>query len=261
VDINYNGTIDRLYVGDLGGQMWRFNVNNPDPAVWSASVLFTGPSGTKIFYPPDVTLEWDFTAGRGYEMLFFGTGDREHPKELTVVNRFYGLKDRSDGRELTESDLYDVTTDELQQTGTTQDRINEILDALESADGWLIQLDAGEKVLSAAVVFMKQANFTTYTPPPDTSSDPCYVGEGRGRVYKVDYQTGAAVLDFDDSGTLTASDRYDDAGHGIPSGVVIAFLPSGITMEYTGIGGGIYYRRGGGTPGAGNTRSYWKIVY
>ena len=255
MDINYDGKIDRLYVGDLGGQMWRFNISDPDPANWSASVLFTASSGTKIFYPPDVTFE------KASEMLFFGTGDREHPKELTVTNRFYAIKDKSDARELTESDLYDVTTDELQEPGTTQARIDQILAGLDSANGWFIQFGSGEKVLSAAVVFNKQVNFTTYTPPPESGGgDPCYVGEGEGRVYKVDYLTACAVLDFDGLAGLTKRDRYDKAGSGIPSGVVIAFLPGGI-MEYTGIGGGIYYRRGGAVQGGYDVKQYWKIVF
>ena len=260
VDTNFDGKIDRLYVGDLAGQMWRFNVSNPDPTIWSASVLFTAGSGTKIFYPPDVTLEWNSTTRQGYEMLFFGTGDREHPKELTVTNRFYGIKDKSDGRALTESDLYDVTSDELDETGTTEDRKNQILAALGSADGWFIQLEQSEKSLSSAVVFNKEVNFTTYTPPPSSGGDPCYIGEGRGRVYKVNYLTACAVLDFDLSGQLSKSDRYGEAGSGIPSGVVIAFLPN-VIMEYTGIGGGIYYRRGGGIQGGTNVREYWKIVF
>ncbi|MCJ7784907.1 MAG: hypothetical protein MUP41_13320, partial [Desulfobacterales bacterium] len=258
VDTNYDGKIERLYVGDLGGQMWRMNIGDPDPGNWSASVLFTASSGTKIFYPPDMTLEWDSTSRRGYEMLFFGTGDREHPKETTSADRFYAIKDKSDARALTESDLYDVTTDELQETGTTQVRINEILANLSLADGWFIQLEAGEKSLSAAVVFNQAVNFTTYTPPPP-SADPCSVGEGEGRVYKANYLTACAVLDFDESGQLSKRDRYDEAGHGIPSGVVIAILPNTI-MEYTGIGGGIYYRRPG-TQGGNNVREYWKIVF
>jgi hypothetical protein len=161
---------------------------------------------------------------------------------------------------LTESDLSDLTTDELQETGTTQDRINQILANLNLADGWFIQLDSSEKCLSAAVVFNQAVNFTTYTPPPESGSgDPCYVGEGVGKVYKVNYLTACAVLDFDGSGELSARDRYDYAGHGIPSGVVIAILPNTI-MEYTGIGGGIYYRTPG-TQGGRNVKEYWKIVF
>ena len=259
VDTDYDGIVERLYVGDLGGQMWRFNVSDTDPNNWSASVLFTSASGTKIFYPPDVTLEWNSATRRGYEMVFFGTGDREHPKETAVVNRLYAVKDTSSGTTLTESDLYDVTSDELQQAGTTDQRKTEILAALNTAAGWYIQFESGEKALSAAVVFNQNVNFTTYTPPPESGGDPCYVGEGQGRVYKVNYLTACAVLDFDHSGQLTARDRYDYAGHGIPSGVVIAILPNTI-MEYTGIGGGIYYRQPGGSPGT-NVREYWKIVF
>ena len=259
VDLNYDGKIDRLYVGDLGGQMWRLNVSDPDPDNWSASVLFTAASGTKIFYPPDVTLEWNSIARRGYEMLFIGTGDREHPKETTIVNRLYAIKDKSGATTLTESNLYDVTSDELQETGTTEARKAQILAALDIADGWYIQLDAGEKSLSSPVVFNQAVNFTTYTPPPGSGGDPCYVGEGVGKVFKLNYLTACAVFDFDNSGELSARDRYDYAGHGIPSGVVIAILPN-IIMEYTGIGGGIYYRQPG-YQGGRNVKEYWKIVF
>jgi hypothetical protein len=50
-------------------------------------------------------------------MLFFGTGDREHPKELTAVNLLYTLKDRHYSGILTESDLVDVTLGPLQDPG------------------------------------------------------------------------------------------------------------------------------------------------
>lgn len=259
VDTDYNGLIERLYVGDLGGQMWRFNVNNPDPSIWSASVLFTAPSGMKIFYPPDVTLEWDSTISKGYEMLFFGTGDREHPTEPTVVNRFYAIKDKSDGTTLAESNLYDVTSDEMQQTGTTQDRINQISALINSAAGWLIQLAAGEKVLAPALVFNQEVNFTTYTPAA-SSTDPCSGSEGTGKIYQLNYLNACAVTDFDGSGTLTAGDRSTIGGSGIPSGVVIAILPTKI-MEYTGVGGGIYYRTGGALQGGTDVKQYWKIVF
>ncbi len=259
VDTDYDGIVERLYVGDLGGQMWRFNISDPDPNNWSASVIFTSAAGTKIFYPPDVTLEWSSVTHQGYERLFFGTGDREHPTETTVANRLYAVKDTSSGTTLTESDLYDVTSDELQQTGTTDERKTQILAALDAAAGWYIQFGSGEKVLSAAVVFNQSVNFTTYTPPPESGGDPCYIGAGEGRVYKVNYLTACAVIDFDESGQLTPRDRYDYAGSGIPSGVVIAILPNTI-MEYTGIGGGIYYEHRGDAPGR-NVREYWKIVF
>jgi len=50
----------------------------------------------------------------GYEMVLFGTGDREHPNDKIVVNRLYAVKDKNltdtpSGRAYIESDLYDAT--------------------------------------------------------------------------------------------------------------------------------------------------------
>jgi type IV pilus assembly protein PilY1 len=75
VDINGDGKIDRLYVGDVGGQLWRFDIGNPDTSKWTGKILFDSNPGEslkrKVFYPPDVSLEKGH-----YEMIFFGTGDQ-----------------------------------------------------------------------------------------------------------------------------------------------------------------------------------------
>ncbi len=105
--------IDKVYVGDLGGQMWRLgrfldeeeepldfpqgdeNINH-----WTGHVLFQAnqPSPPtplrKFFYPPSVTLE------RGYDLLLTGTGDREDPCALISQDRIYAVKD---GHEFVES--------------------------------------------------------------------------------------------------------------------------------------------------------------
>jgi type IV pilus assembly protein PilY1 len=88
VDTDDNEKIDRLYVGDMGGRIWRLDIGDPNPNNWTIKMIFTGPTGSKIFYNPDVTLEGNPAEG-DYEMLFFGTGDREHPNGLTVINRLY----------------------------------------------------------------------------------------------------------------------------------------------------------------------------
>ena len=64
VDLDGDGKVDRLYVGDLGGQVWRFDIADSDPAGWTGKIIFkSNPDGAsdlrKIFYPPDVTLEND----------------------------------------------------------------------------------------------------------------------------------------------------------------------------------------------------------
>ncbi len=181
VDSNNNGFVDKVYVGDLGGQMWRFgkftdkdNNRLVFPATdenimnWTdqaAHILFlSDPAhGRKFFYPPSVTLE------RGYDLIFMGTGDREDPCNPSSSDRIYSVKDTHASTTLTESDLIDVTD----STTTLPD--------LDNDQGWFIRLAPGEKVLSEGVVFLKSYYVTTFLP-----------GEG-GKLYALNYKTGEAV--------------------------------------------------------------------
>jgi type IV pilus assembly protein PilY1 len=266
IDITGDGTIDRLYVGDMGGQMWRFDVGDSDPANWTGKLIFKANGGTgdqrKIFYPPDVTLERDSV---DYEMIFFGTGDREHPKDSTTVNRIYAVKDKNLSTNLTEADLVDVTLDLLQDPNTSGTDKEQIRALLRQKSGWYIKLDAntGEKVLAPPVVFYKTAYFTTFTPTFGTTGDPCYVGEGTARVYVLRYDTGNAAFNLDASNdvggpVLKRSDRAGVVGTAMPSGVIITFF-GGTAVGYAGVGGGVY------TPMLPSTKSLvpinWKIVF
>ncbi len=249
VDINGDGKVDRLYVGDMGGQLWRFDISDPNPNNWTARIIFRsnpgadGTSGRKIFYPPDVTREKD---GGNYEMVFFGTGDREHPKDGTIINRIYAIKDKNSTGILSENDLVDVTSDELQNPETTQTRRNEILSQLRSGNGWYIKLDSvvGEKILAPPVVFAKVVYYTSFSPTSEmVEEDPCYVGEGTGRLYALEYLTGNAAFNFDltnDEGgeVIKKEDRSKIIGTAIPSGVIITVI-KGEAVAYIGVGGGV----------------------
>ncbi len=243
IDTNGDGKVDRLYVGDMGGRIWRFDISNPDPALWAATakIIFnsnTGSEKRKIFYPPDVTLEKD---SGDYEMLFFGTGDREHPKESTNINRVYAIKDKNPSAPLTETNLVDVTQDLLQDASTSPTDKTAILNALGAKEGWFIKLDQnlGEKCLSSPVVYYGVVYYTSFAPNFGSDGDPCFVGEGTGRLYAFRYKSGNAAFNLDGLGTegaLTRSDRSTTIGTGIPSGVIITFI-EGKTVAYVGVGG------------------------
>jgi type IV pilus assembly protein PilY1 len=243
VDTDGDGKIDRLYVGDMGGRIWRFNIGDAtNTASWTGNILFSGQG--KIFYPPDVTLEND---SGNYEMVFFGTGDRENPKgELSSINRLYAIKDKTPypHTPMGEGDLKDVTADLLQEEGTDK---ASILNELRSKHGWLIKLDQrpGEKCLSSPVVFFGAAYYTTFAPTVEGQSNICYLGPGSGIFYAVDYKTGNAVFDFDvtnneeGESVIKRSDRGKVIGPAIPSGAIITII-GGSSAGYVGIGGGVY---------------------
>ena len=236
VDTNGDTYIDRLYVGDAGGQMWRFDISESG---LTGKIIFDSSSGEsakrKIFYPPDVTLE------KGdYEIIFFGTGDREHPKDTTKIDRLYAVKDKNPTNPLKESDLYDATADLLQTGDTTE------LAKLNASQGWYIKLNegdhVGEKCLSNSVLFYGVVYYTTFQPTFGAPGDVCFLGEGIARLYAVDYRTGNAVFNLDGVGTIESlgrSDRSTVLGVSIPSGVIVTFF-GGTSVAYGGVGGGVY---------------------
>jgi len=267
IDSTGSGFADRLYAADTGGNIWRFDVGNSSPALWSAKKLFSSNPGSggssdvgrKIFYKPSVVVE------TGYTMIYFGTGDREHPLNTNVVDRIYAVKDpwksAALASSLTEASLMDVTTDQLQATTVTSGTgsVSDLMSQLTAPTnyGWYIKLNqhAGEKVLAAPLVYSKVAYLTTYA-PGTSSTDPCITGNlGTSRQYVVDYKTGEAVLNYDTSndgtsspnvrslgsgGTrLLRSDRVKTTGTGIPSSIVLVIPTSGVANILTGIGGGL----------------------
>jgi type IV pilus assembly protein PilY1 len=260
VDTDYNGYIDRFYVGDAGARMWAFDIGSTSTASWQARWIFSGFSGIlgpgdtgrKIFYPPAVVFE------RGYVNLAFGTGDREHPLNTAVVDRLYSLKDKGQTtviRETNVDELVDVTDNVLQES-TDETVIQNLLDDLEDQYGWYIRLEnAGEKVLAPPLTFF-YSYYTTYTPDAGGGGDPCDINAlGTGRLYVVNYKTGESIYNYDATNDSTSttntratsksgkillkSDRVQTLGSGIPSGVVPIIPPDGQVELLVGVGGGL----------------------
>ncbi len=226
VDTNNDGYIDRFYVGDTGGRLWRFDISEPDPIAWAGSILFNSNAGItggrqKIFSRPDVTLE------RGYELVFFGTGDREHPDETKVMNQIYAVKDKGLKSTLIEKDLENVT-----------DGVNN-LKGIEGKEGWFMSLEnRGEKALASPVIMFGVAYFTTFTPSKEGNT------EGIARLYALSYKNGGPILDLNPKNNteeikIDLSDRSRVIGTGIPSGVIISAI-KGRLIAFTGFQGGVY---------------------
>jgi len=236
IDADGNGFVDKLYVGDLGGQMWRFGKftnASGDPLAfpdsdenimnWTAQLLFASDPthARKFYYAPGITLEI------GYDLVFMGTGDREDPCNPAGTDRIYGIKDTHSDISLDESDLVDVTNPAAawpaldSETGDVDQNGN--LD-----QGWYIQLAAGEKVLAENSIFYGTLYFTTFK----TNDDVCMPG-GVGKFYALEYKSGTAVLDFDDDGN---KERSTDIGGGIPSKVVTVLTDSGGTKLFMSVG-------------------------
>jgi type IV pilus assembly protein PilY1 len=220
VDLNNDGYVDHVYVGDVGGQVWKFDVSGSTTSSWAGKRFFAAspsqanPPAAGEYYPaqaiygaPSLALDNNRNI-----WVFFGTGDRNHPN-ASASNRFYGIKDNTtmtNGSTLTESNLTDVTTSSAQP-----------------AQGWYIRLQgSGEKVLAAPNVFNMSVFFSSFTPSTTVT---CTGGGGAAKLYAVQVNSGYAAIDFNTGTALTSSTattvRSRDIGSGIASMPVIVITP------------------------------------
>ncbi len=195
LDINDNDFIDKIYIGDLGGNMYRighfyssdgtllsFPQSDENITNWESHLLFSANDGLvanrKFYYPPSVTME------RGYHLVFMGTGDRNDPCDQDTSDGVFVIKDTHSAASYDMLDLRDVT-DPL--------AVEYVPPNLDSEDvGWYYLLAQGEKVLAKGLVFSEVYYFTTFTP----NNDPCMSG-GTAKLYGLDYKSGVAAPGFD----------------------------------------------------------------
>ncbi len=233
VDLNNDGFVDHVYIGDVGGQLWKFDVSAPATLSgglvtnWLGKRLFVAsptqanPPPAGAYYPAQAIFDAPALAYDSQNNLwvFFGTGDRDHP-ENTSSNSFYGIIDNTNmtnGSALTASNLVNVTSTNVAPT-----------------QGWFITLQPNEKDWTAPSVFNYVVLFTTFTP----TSDPCGAG-GNANLYEVQMGTGYAALNWSTGLPLSSSNssntRNMQIGVGIPSQPIVEITSSGGTVTSTAI--------------------------
>lgn len=232
IDINRDGLADQLYVGDMGGQVWRADIDNEQAQVANlvsmgriadlAVTLDSDGNATtavaadnrRFYYPPDIALAVE---GKDrYLSVSVGSGYRAHPLNSAIIDRFYMIKQFATHSApasytlLDETDLYDATDNLINQGSDAQKLAAKT--ALSNTDsnkkeGWYIRMEnSGEKILSSSATIQKQIVFTTYEPtPPDSGS--CNPAQGTSRAYLVSMFDASPVQDINGDGSINAADR------------------------------------------------------
>lgn len=223
LDLDGNGYIETLYFGDTGGNMWRADIGDIATANWTVTKLASlggpGVNKRKILFKPDVVL------ATGYRALLFGSGDREHPLDTAVTNRFYMLKDTGTTSGLTEANLFDATEDTVQST--TLATATATANSISAANGWYITLESGEKVIGGAITLGGATFFSTNQPSATLPAGSCS-NLGLARYYGVAFDDGGALGDSNADGVLTKADRVTGSSIGLPPS------PIGISVNING---------------------------
>ena len=229
LDLDRNGSIDRLYFGDTGGNIWRADLNvddvDDDVSLYDVSgdarvSLFAslGGAGTdyrKFFYEPDVSFFKH--KGRYVLLIAVGSGYRAHPLNTKIDDRFYVLYDEN-VLNIPDTPPTAITESDLASSAALAGN-----DFLPSYKGWYKALSygRGEKALASPMIFMNKVIFTTFA-TTDTAlasqADDCSTLTGnQTRAYVLDLMSASATVDLDGSGSVTAADE----AIGVPSGDIL----------------------------------------
>jgi len=244
-DLNFDGYADVVYIGDLGGNLWKWvihdfasipssgtvgNDTEIQQSQWAFTRLFEGDHCTfsavnplvcpedhykSFYFPPTGALV------RGVLWLAFGTGERNqldfpgYTGTTQENNRFYVLKD----------------LDPLEKTSTQTTSVARYNDFpasdyfIDAADpnkcerpeapkvGFYIQGADSEKFVTNSVIFF--GNVFTLSFIPDPNPNPCDAG-GTAYLYGFDLFCGAGIFG-DPSGASTDKEQKFELGDGLPN--------------------------------------------
>jgi type IV pilus assembly protein PilY1 len=217
---------NRGYVGDTGGNMWRVDFRYNALTGWTnttvtklAAVGGSGAAKRKFLNAPDVVRFTD----KGFDAVLSGSGDREHPFDTSVTNRFYMFKDfGSDAGPLTgttgatgtnpsivEGTMFDATNNCIQEQSACGTGVTSVTAraSLNAATGYYVTLGTGEKVVSTAISVDGTTFFNTNQPSASAGGGTCGSNLGIARQYQIGTGDATAINDLNASGSLTVADR------------------------------------------------------
>lgn len=203
IDTDKDGTIDRIYVGDEAGKLWRADYSN---GTWSAKAIFSG--SRPITGAPDAVQTGDhytviFNTGRYFDPIADGS--------TTQQNYAYGLFDK-DGTAIAESALLNqsmgTTATASNSAGTYYEASKNQLS--DSHKGWRLSLPQGfMSVDDAYIRRRKTAQFYIFSnQSSNTVNSNVCTTDGQTGVIEVDLRNGGLypqkIFDTD------RNEKYDD---------------------------------------------------
>jgi len=246
-DLDFDGFADVIYIGDLGGNLWKWAVTaiGDDPINnftsndniaqpnWPFRLFFRGsasteppanhaatptdPSGThfqSFFFPPTGVLK------NGKLVLAFGAGERADPTDFeddgsTANNNHYYVVVDDDPLEKT-SPAPDPLTDNVDEgdlaDNTTLNSIS--CGALQSSyQGYYLTGRDAEKFVTNSTVFLGQVVTTSFV-PDDPSVNSCNAS-GTGYLYRFGIECGDGKFTSNPGGD--DEERRTAIGVGLPS--------------------------------------------
>lgn len=195
VDIDFDGVADFLYYADLGGQVFRVDLNYDatgtsnvvKKVVRLADLGDNSAADNRRFYdPPAISYTED---GGRHLMVSIGSGYASHPLDASTRERLFSFRD--DTALSSDPNAAATLVTAFQLLNVTNNMTPEAKD-FDGKLGWYVDLHRrGEKSLASPAVINGRLLMTTYAPYDGGGQlDVCKVSLGRSYLYVMDVATG-----------------------------------------------------------------------
>ncbi|MCC2637629.1 MAG: Tfp pilus assembly protein tip-associated adhesin PilY1-like protein [Moraxellaceae bacterium] len=221
-DANKDGLVDAVYVGDMGGQVLRLDINNSATtgkdlglrvkllATIGQDIVADTLNQRRFYEAPSVATMIDAATRQTYVIVAMGSGYRSHPLNESTEDAFYVFRDNDVLRKdlVTATDLQDtIKPDSLASVDPASKDAVDVTGKM----GWMMYLpDDGEKVMAAPILLFGEAFFTSYVPRQSLTSNKCSPVIGVTKLWRMNAFDAAVVRDTNKDGEVTAEDRFQD---------------------------------------------------
>ena len=210
VDTDFDGVVDVVYAGDRGGNMYRFNVVDPDPLKWNYSIVYRGNPSQPITAAPAVSRR----ESNKY-VVIFGTGSDLTAADTVnqATQSVYGIFDDVswDSKTGGPKTAPNARGNELVKQNVSKDNdliflSNNKIDE-KTKKGWKIDLAPGERVtlkpnmiLRTAVVTIRNYTKKTVMTGASATGDLCIPDTQNSNTST---ETTILAVNAEDGGGLT----------------------------------------------------------
>lgn len=230
IDTDGNGRADRVYAGDVKGNVWAFDLSSSNQNQWKLDYkLFDAGTNQPITSKPVVARNPAVGSGTPNVLVFFGTGQYivDGDRTSTTTQTFYGVWDDGSSNRmprlrssLVAQTLTADTTSEL-RVGTD----HPVGYRNNGPHGWYFDLPtSGERVIVDPRIRGEFVFFNTLIPDPNTCNS-----QGYGWLMTLKLVNGGmpehAVFDVNNDGQVNESDLVGDGK--APIGVRLDAIPAG----------------------------------
>jgi len=192
-----NQLIDQIYGGDLYGNLWRFDVSDPDDTNWNAKVeklaVLTDSAGVvqPVTTPPQIEVDLKNSTDR---WVFIGTGrllDDTDLSNATIADQqqtFYAIRDGTTTKPDPIDPLNPLTRADLVPLVTAAEKLSGL--ATKPVHGWFEDLPVGQRIVTPVQAIVSVVAYAGTSP----QEDPCLTGQP-ATLYVRAFDTGESLLE------------------------------------------------------------------